>query len=107
MADGAAKKLSRVGSVMLNAMEKGRQQDVALTEKYLAPELSWNNIPYGKLERKGFGLVYEGANRALARRCNGEVVFDILMKPNVLYAKTGASLHDLGMSRDVLMVIVT
>ena len=39
---------------------------------------------YGKLERKGLGLVYAGTKRAQIRRSDGEVVFDISMDNNVL-----------------------
>ncbi|CAI5725772.1 unnamed protein product [Peronospora destructor] len=67
LADGEVIKLSRVGSVVLTVMVKGHQRDVTLTEVYLAPELSQNIMSYGKLERKGFGLVYDGTTRALAR----------------------------------------
>uniref|UniRef100_A0AAV1VHI2 Integrase catalytic domain-containing protein n=1 Tax=Peronospora matthiolae TaxID=2874970 RepID=A0AAV1VHI2_9STRA len=63
-------------------------------------------MSYGKLERKGFGLVYDGTKRALARRSNGEVVFDIKMENNVLYVETVAPTRA-GTPHDVLMAILT
>ena len=63
MADGETIKLTQVGSVVLTVLARGQQQDVTLTDVYLAPELSRNIMSYGKLEIKGFGLVYE-ASRA-------------------------------------------
>ena len=84
LADGETIKLSRVGRVVLTVKAEGHERDVTLTEVYLAPDLSKNIMSYGKLERKGFGLVYDGMKRALARRSNGEVVFDIKMENNVL-----------------------
>ena len=85
LSDGEVIKLSRVGSAVLTMTAKGRERDVTMTEVYLAPQLSKNIMSYGKLERKGFGFVYDGTTRALARRSNGEVVFNIKMEKNVLY----------------------
>lgn len=73
-------KLSRVGNVMLTVMAKRHEQDVTLTEFGLARELSKNVMSYGKLDREGFGLRYSGVTCALARRSNGEVIFDIKME---------------------------
>ena len=71
-------------------MRYGRCQErtVKLTDVYLATEFERNIISYGKLELKCFGLVYDGASRALAKRSNGEVAFDLTMENNVLYVKT-------------------
>ena len=80
MNDGEVIKLSRVGSVVLTVTAKGRERDVTMTDVYLAPELSKNIMSYGKLGRKGFGIVYYDTTRALARRSNGEFVLDIKMK---------------------------
>ena len=33
-------------------------------------------MSYGKLELKGFGLVYDGESRVLVRRSNCQVAFD-------------------------------
>ena len=88
MADGETLSLSRVGSVRLCVMAGGKERTVKLTDVYLATELERNIISYGKLELKGFGLVYDGASRALAKRSNGEVAFDLTMENNVLYVKT-------------------
>uniref|UniRef100_A0AAV1U680 Polyprotein n=1 Tax=Peronospora matthiolae TaxID=2874970 RepID=A0AAV1U680_9STRA len=106
LADGEVIKLSRVGSVVLTVKAEGHERDVTLTEVYLAPDLSRNIMSYGKLERKGFGLVYDGTKRTLARRSNGEVVFDIKMEDNVLYVDTVAPTRA-GTPRDVLMAILT
>uniref|UniRef100_A0AAV1TGU4 CCHC-type domain-containing protein n=1 Tax=Peronospora matthiolae TaxID=2874970 RepID=A0AAV1TGU4_9STRA len=105
LADDEVIKLSRVGSVVLTVKAEGHERDVTLTEVYLAPDLSRNIMSYGKLERKGFGLVYDGTKRALARRSNGEVVFDIKMENNVLYVKTVAPTRA-GTPHDVLMAIL-
>uniref|UniRef100_A0AAV1UKR3 Uncharacterized protein n=1 Tax=Peronospora matthiolae TaxID=2874970 RepID=A0AAV1UKR3_9STRA len=48
-------------------------------------------MSYGKLEFKGFGLVYDGESRVLARRSNGQVAFDVVMTHNVLYVQTVAA----------------
>ena len=58
--DGESVKLLRVGNVVLTVVAGGQVRDVTLTEVYLAPELSRNIISYGKLEHKGFRIVYDG-----------------------------------------------
>lgn len=106
LADGETIRLSRVGNVVLRVLAKGKQQTVTLTEVFLAPELARNIMSYGKLERKGFGLVYDGTTRSLARRRNGEVAFDVLMKFNVLYVRTVESERVTQTPNDVLMAIL-
>ena len=64
-------------------------------------------MSYGKINRKGFKLVYSGATCALVRRSNGEVIFDIKMRDSVFYVKTVAKTRNLGTSSDVLMAILT
>ena len=59
-----------------------------MTEAYLAPGLSRNIISYFRLEWKGFGLVYDSAKRALVRRRDGKVKFDISMDNSVIYVNT-------------------
>lgn len=67
---------------------------VTLTEVYLAPRLAKDIVSYGKLESKGFELVYDGNKRALARRSDGTVAID----SNVLYIETTATrgMHSAG-----------
>ena len=88
MADGESLRLTRVGSVRLEVLARGVKMTVTLTEVYLAPRLEKNIISYGKLESKGFALVYDGNKRALAWRSNGTVVFDVAIDSNVLYVKS-------------------
>ena len=80
---------------------------MALTDVYLAPELSRNIMSYGKLEFKGFGLVYNGESRVLVRRSNGQVAFDVGMDHNVLYVQTVAAAREPRAPSDVLMAIRT
>ncbi|CAI5736696.1 unnamed protein product [Peronospora farinosa] len=70
MADGETLSLSKVGSVRLCVMEGGKERTVKLTDVYLATQLERNIVSYGKLELEGFGLVYDGATRALVKRSN-------------------------------------
>uniref|UniRef100_A0AAV1UMW7 Uncharacterized protein n=1 Tax=Peronospora matthiolae TaxID=2874970 RepID=A0AAV1UMW7_9STRA len=91
MADGESLRLTRVGSVRLEVLARGLKVTVTLTKVYLAPRLAKNIVSYGKLERKGFALVYDGNKRALARRSDGTVVFDVAIDSNVLYVKTTAT----------------
>uniref|UniRef100_A0AAV1TUN5 GAG-pre-integrase domain-containing protein n=1 Tax=Peronospora matthiolae TaxID=2874970 RepID=A0AAV1TUN5_9STRA len=64
MADGESLRLTRVGS---------------------------NIVSYGKPKSKGFALVYEGDNSALARRSDGTVAFDVAFESNMLYVETTAT----------------
>ena len=63
-------------------------------------------MSYGKLDRKGFGLVYDGTTRDLARRRDGEVAFDVMMRYNVLYIRTVESAHTTHTPNDVLMAVL-
>ena len=72
---------------------RGVESTVMLTDVYLAPRLAKNIVSYGKLERKGFTLVYDGEKRALARRSDGVIAFDASMASNVLYVEMTAT-HD-------------
>ena len=67
LAGGETVRLSRVGNVVLTVLAKGRHTNVTLTDVFLATELARNIMSYGKLERKGFGLFYDGTTRGLAR----------------------------------------
>ena len=73
--------MTHVGSVRLEDLAHGRKMTVTLTEVYLEPRLAKNIVSYGKLESKGFALVYDGNKRALARRSVGTFAID----SNVLY----------------------
>ena len=95
LADSETVRLSRVGNVVMTVLAKGRQKSVTLTDVFLAPELVRNIMSYGKLERKGFDLDYDGTTRGLARRRVGEVAFDVMMRYNVLYVRTVQSAHRL------------
>ena len=86
--DGEKVKLLRVGNVILTVVAGWQHREVTFTEVCLAPGLSRNIILYGKLEQKKFGRKYDGAKRALVRRSDGEVVFDISMDNNFLYVDT-------------------
>ena len=79
IADGKTLKLKRVGSVRLKVVARGMESTVVLTDVYLARRLSKNIVSYGKLERKGFALVYDLKGRALERRSDGAVAFDVEM----------------------------
>ena len=107
LADGETIKLTQVGSVVLTVLARGQQQDVTLTDVYLAPESSCNIMFYGKLELKGFGLVYDGESRVLPRRSNGQVAFDVAMKHNVLYVQKVAAACEPRAPSAVLMAILT
>ena len=61
MADGESLRLTRVGSVRLEVLARGAKTSVTLTEVYLAPRLAKNIVSYGRLERKGFALVFDAA----------------------------------------------
>uniref|UniRef100_A0AAV1U906 GAG-pre-integrase domain-containing protein n=1 Tax=Peronospora matthiolae TaxID=2874970 RepID=A0AAV1U906_9STRA len=87
-------------------MAGGKERTVKLSEVYLATELELNIVSYGKLELKGFKLVYDGATRSLANRSNGEVAFDLTMENNVLYVETVKTSHLRSMPSDVLMAIL-
>ena len=63
---------------------------MTLTDVYLAPRLEKNIVSYGKLESKEFALTYDRKRRAFARRSDGAVAFDVVMKSNVLYVKVSA-----------------
>ena len=83
---------------------EGHQLKVTLSEVYLAPQLLRIIISYGKLELNGFfGLDHNGANRVLARRRNGETVFDISMKSNILYVKNASLIRSSSTTSDLLM----
>ena len=107
LADGEPIKLLRVGNVVLTVVAGGQNREVTLTEVYLAPGLSRKIISYGKLEKKGFGLAYNGAKRALVRRSDGEVVFDISMDNNVLYVDTVDTKCSPSSLSDLLTAIMT
>lgn len=85
MADRKTVHLTQVGSVWLKVMASGVESTVMLTEVYLAPGLAKNIVSYGKLERKGFALVYNGKRRAIVWRSNDAVAFDVKMGSKVLY----------------------
>uniref|UniRef100_A0AAV1TEW2 Integrase catalytic domain-containing protein n=1 Tax=Peronospora matthiolae TaxID=2874970 RepID=A0AAV1TEW2_9STRA len=87
-------------------MAGGKERTVKLTEVYIATELERDIVSYGKLELKGFGLVYDGATRSLANRSNGEVAFYLTMENNLLYVKTVETSHLRSMPSDVLMAIL-
>uniref|UniRef100_A0AAV1T508 Uncharacterized protein n=1 Tax=Peronospora matthiolae TaxID=2874970 RepID=A0AAV1T508_9STRA len=91
MADGESLRLTRAGSVRLEVLVRGVKTIVTLTDVYLAPLLAKNIVSYGKLESKGYGLVYDGDKRALARRSDGLVAFDVETDSNVLYGETATS----------------
>uniref|UniRef100_A0AAV1TRZ9 Retrovirus-related Pol polyprotein from transposon TNT 1-94-like beta-barrel domain-containing protein n=1 Tax=Peronospora matthiolae TaxID=2874970 RepID=A0AAV1TRZ9_9STRA len=91
MADGEVLRLTRAGSVRLEVLARGVKTIVTLTDVYLAPRLAKNIVSYGKLESKGYGLVYDGDKRALARRSDGLVAFDVATDSNVLYVETTAT----------------
>ena len=78
-----------------------------LTEFSLAPELLRIIISYDKFERKGDGLVYDGAKQVLARCSNNEVVFDMSMVNNILYVNTVRSIRTVRTPSEVLMAILT
>ena len=67
LADSETVRLSRVGNVVMTVLAKGRQKNVTLTNIFFASELARNIMSYDKLERKGFGLFYDGTTRGLAR----------------------------------------
>ena len=90
MADGKTLKLTRVGSVSLKVVARGIESTVVLTDVYVARRLSKNIVSYGKLEIKGFALVYDLKGRALEQRNDGAVAFDVEMGRNVLYVKISA-----------------
>ena len=87
MADGELLRLTRVGSVRLKVLARGMKMTATLTEVYLVPRLAKKIISYGKLERKGFALLYNGKKRALARRSDGTVAIN----STVLYVETTAT----------------
>ena len=69
-----------------------------LTDVYLEPRLAKNIVSYGKLEIKGFALFYDGEKRALARRSDAVIAFDVVMQSNMLYVDMTATeeMHDAG-----------
>ena len=87
MADGKTLHLTRVGSVRLEVIARGVESIVTLTDMYMAPRLEKNIVSYGKLESKGFALTYDKKRRTFARRSDGAVAFDVVMKSNVLHVK--------------------
>uniref|UniRef100_A0AAV1UHD3 Retrovirus-related Pol polyprotein from transposon TNT 1-94-like beta-barrel domain-containing protein n=1 Tax=Peronospora matthiolae TaxID=2874970 RepID=A0AAV1UHD3_9STRA len=106
LADGETVRLSRVGNMVLTLLSKGRQKNLMLTDVFLAPELVRNLMSYGKLDRKGFGLVYDGTTRGLAKRRDGEVAFDVMMRYNVLYVRTVQSARTTQTPNDVLTMVL-
>ena len=72
----------------LEVLARGEETIVTLTYDYLEPRLAKTIVSYGKLESKGFSLVYDGDNPALARRRDGLVAFDVATDNNVLYVET-------------------
>ncbi|CAI5732623.1 unnamed protein product [Peronospora farinosa] len=88
-------------------MADGKERTVKLTDVYLATQLKRNIVSYGKLELKGFGLVYDGATRALVKRSNREVAFDLTILNNVLYVQTVSPSCVIGTPADVLMAILS
>uniref|UniRef100_A0AAV1UNA8 CCHC-type domain-containing protein n=1 Tax=Peronospora matthiolae TaxID=2874970 RepID=A0AAV1UNA8_9STRA len=106
LADGETVRLSRVGNVVLTVQAKGRQRNVTLKDVFLAAELARNIMSYGKLKRKGFGFVYDGTTRGLARRRDGEVTFDVMMRYKVLYVRTVQSARTTQIPKDVLMAVL-
>ena len=59
--------LMQIDSVRLEVIARGLESTVILSDVYLALRLTKNIVSYGKLERKGFDLVYDCEKRALAR----------------------------------------
>ena len=78
----------RVVKVRLQALPRGIKMNVTLTEVYLALRLAKNIVSYGKMEIKGFALVDDGEKRALSRRRDGTVMFDVAINRKVLYNET-------------------
>ena len=73
-----------------------------LTEVYLAPGLAKNIVSYGKLEKKGFALAYDGERRTLPRRSDGLIAFDVAMERNVLYVQRTPAIRQSG-AHDAIM----
>uniref|UniRef100_A0AAV1T191 Integrase catalytic domain-containing protein n=1 Tax=Peronospora matthiolae TaxID=2874970 RepID=A0AAV1T191_9STRA len=91
MADGESLRLTRAGNVRLEVLARGVKTVVTLADVYLAPRLAKNIVSYVKLESKGYGIVYDGDKRALDRRSDGIVAFDVATDSNVLYVETTAT----------------
>ncbi|CAH0519357.1 unnamed protein product [Peronospora belbahrii] len=87
MADGESLKLTKHGSVRLAVIANGEEKTIKLPDVYLASQLTRHIISYGILEEKGFGLVYNGSSRALVRRSDNAITFDVSMHTNVLYVQ--------------------
>lgn len=77
--------------MLLAVLVRGVKMTVTLTEVYLAQHLAENIVSYRKLESKGFDLVYDGNKRALERRCDSAVAFDVANNSNVSYVKMAAT----------------
>ena len=85
MADGEFLHLAQVSCVQLKVIARGVDSIVTLTDVYLELRLAKNIILHGKLERRGFALVYDGEKRELVRRSDGAVALDVEMDSNVFY----------------------
>ena len=91
MADGESLQLTCIKNMRLEVFALDMKIDVTLTEVCLAPRLTKNIVLYGKLEIKGFALVYDSNKRALARCSDGTFVFDVAINSSVLYVETTAT----------------
>ncbi|GAB9476474.1 unnamed protein product [Globisporangium polare] len=97
--------VNKVVSVLLNVAVRGERRGVRLTDVHFAPSLSRNIISYGRLERKGYRLVYDGNRRVLASRSPGAVAFEVTMDNNVLIVQLNSECAR-GGPMDVIMAVL-
>nr|CCA16585.1 AlNc14C23G2345 [Albugo laibachii Nc14] len=93
----------KVAPVLLNVIVDSKPRTVRLTDVHLTPFITRNIISYGKLEHKGFKLVYVDGLRSLVYSKTGAVVFDVQMDNHVLVLQAGSKRwrkesHDVSMA---------
>lgn len=76
--------ITKKGSVTLCVTACGVPQTVKLTEVYYAAGVVHNLISYDQLDLKGCTLGRKNGRRVVADRSSGRVVFDVMLRRNVL-----------------------
>ncbi|DBA01373.1 TPA: hypothetical protein N0F65_001612, partial [Lagenidium giganteum] len=87
--DGQALTVTHRGDVSLMVQADGHSKMITLTGVYYAPKLARNITSYGELEAKGCKLVYTKGKRQVVLCRANTVVFDVILKNNVLTVRTG------------------
>ncbi|DBA02828.1 TPA: hypothetical protein N0F65_006618 [Lagenidium giganteum] len=90
--DGQTLTVTHRGDVSLMLQADGHSKMITLTGVYYAPKLARNFISYGEQEAKECKLVYTKGKRQVVLCRANTVVFDVILKNNVLTVRTGPAM---------------